>query len=93
MAVREQGEQQTFNGKVTAVKDGFCFMESRPGERCVLFPATIDTLLARAAAASLKCDAFFFVNTPSVGLWMATNGSHTPLRGVATWSNGAVPVE
>ena len=29
----QQGEQQTFNGKVTAVKEGFCFMESRPGER------------------------------------------------------------
>ena len=28
-----QGEQQTFVGKVTAVKEGFCFMESRPGER------------------------------------------------------------
>jgi len=32
----QQGEQKSFVGKVTAVKEGFCFMESRPGERCPL---------------------------------------------------------
>lgn len=43
----QQGEQQTFNGKVTAVKEGFCFMESRPGERWCPLPSR-PLLLGRA---------------------------------------------
>ena len=33
-AGNQQGEQQTFTGRVTSVREGFCFLESRPGERC-----------------------------------------------------------
>jgi hypothetical protein len=33
--------EQSFVGKVTSVKDGFCFMESRPGESNVYIPAQI----------------------------------------------------
>ncbi len=41
-----QEEKQTFVGKVTSVRDGFCFMESRPGESNVYLPAQIaDSML------------------------------------------------
>jgi hypothetical protein len=36
-----QEEKQTFIGKVTSVRDGFCFMESRPGESNVYLPSQI----------------------------------------------------
>ena len=49
----QQGEQKTFVGKVTAVKEGFCFMESRPGERCPLLK--LHPCLASLPVRALPC--------------------------------------
>ncbi len=51
----QQGEQKTFVGKVTAVKEGFCFMESRPGERWPLLPSHSSLPSSLSAIAPCAC--------------------------------------